>query len=481
MARIKKSIFKILASVTAISFLLVIATGFAVTIPTYLSVKQLRQDLATPSNSPNADVDTNGVLSSLSRLFWVMNAPVTGKILTAWDLNFGSIDSEIKAVVAHTFILGGSKRPAKYLVAFQNSAEARGVGGLLGAYALLVVDKGTVRIERTGSNSSLRTYNQIPISMPKEFLNLYGTNPADWRNSNLSPHFPYAAKIWLGLWEKQFNEKLDGVITMDPVAISYLLKATGPITLEDGEQITSANVVKKTLVDAYQEFDSSKLERKPYLVEILNATAKRIEERKFSSFQLAHGIQRSILENRLLIYSRKSKVEKDLSSTLLGGSLDFNAQNQFRAVVQNIDGSKLDYYLKRSVQVTSTQCSPARKTQVTVSITNTVRNVTSLPAYVLTRADRDKPANLAPGQHRFILFLYGPKRGELLDSYSPGSGLDMKKFSVERGRPIALWDIDLPPGQTQTVVANFENGWGPITWLDQPLVSPSTVLISDKC
>jgi len=481
MVRIKKSIAKAVASVTAISFLLVILSGLAVTVPTYYSVKHLYQDLTAPGNASKTDNDTEGVVSSLDRLFWVMNAPVAGKILTSRGLNFGSIDNEIKAVVSHAFLLGGAKRPAKYLVAFQNSAEARGVGGLLGAFAVLVIDKGTVRIERTGSNSSLRIYGQLPVSMPKEFLNLYGTNPGDWRNSNLSPHFPYAAKIWLGLWEKQFKEKLDGVITLDPVAISYLLEATGPVTLDDGEQITSANIVKKTLVDAYQEFDSKKSARKPYLVEILNATAKKIEERKFSSFTLLHGIQRAILENRLLLYSKNTKVERDLESTLLGGSLDLNARNQFRAVVLNIDGSKLDYYLSRSVRVISTKCSPTRETRVKVSFTNNVKNAKSLPEYVLTRVDRDKPTNLVPGQHRFVVFLYGPKGGELLDSYSPGSGLDLKKVSTERGRPIAMWDIDLPPGQKRVVVANFKNGSGPITWSDQPLVSPSKVQISDRC
>ena len=481
MARIKKGILKTVPLVVATFLALVIVLGFAVTVSTYLSLKQLRHDLSNSSTSLKVAADAENVNASLNRIFWLMNAPVSGKIFSAAGINFGDIDDEVKAVVGQAFTLGGADRPAKFLVAFQNSAEARGTGGLMGAYAVVVIDKGRLRVERTGSDTSFRIYDQMPISMPAEFLNLYGTDPADWRNSNLSPHFPYGAKIWIALWEKQFNEKLDGVITMDPVAISYLLKATGPITLKDGEQVTSANVVKKTLVDAYKKYEADNAARKAYLVEILNAAAKKIESGEFSSLTLLQGLQRSILENRLLIYSDDVQVEKKLTPTLLGGSLDTNAQNQYRAVVENIDGSKLDYYLKRSVRIISTECSPVRKTEVTVSLTNTVTNPKSLPAYVLTRGDTDKPADLVPGQHRMALFIYGPKGSELLDTYSPGRGLVRGKQSSERGRPIAIWDMDVPPGQTWNVVADFKNGSGPITWFDHPLISPSTVKISDRC
>ena len=481
MARIKKSILEMVALVAATFLALVIVLGFAVTVPTYLSVKQLRKDISNSSSSLKVAADAENVIASLDRIFWLMNAPVSRKIFSAAGINFGDIDDEVNAVIGQAFSLGGVDRPVKFLVAFQNSAEARGTGGLLGAYAVVVINNGTLRVERTGSDSSLRLFDQLPISMPAEFLNLYGTDPADWRNSNLSPHFPYGAKIWLALWEKQFKEKLDGVITMDPVAISYLLKATGPITLADGEQVTSTNVVKKTLVDAYKKYESDNTARKAYLVEILNAAAKKIESGEFSSLTLLQGLQSSILENRLLIYSDYVQVEKKLAPTLLGGSLDTNAQNQYRAVVQNIDGSKLDYYLKRSVRVISTECSPVRKTEVTVSLTNTVTNPQSLPAYVLTRGDTDKPANLVTGQHRMALFIYGPKGSELLDTYSPGRGRVLGKQSSERGRPIAIWDIDLLPGQTWSVVANFAKGAGPITWYDHPLGSPSTVQILDRC
>ena len=135
----------------------------------------------------------------------------------------------------------GSERPMKYLVVFQNSAEARGTGGIIGAYAYVQISRGKISILREGSNVDLHSLDQIPTTMPQEFENLYGSDPAIWQNSNLSPHFPYAAKIWSALWQRQFNEKPDGVIATDPEALGYVLQAIGPITLASGEKITADN------------------------------------------------------------------------------------------------------------------------------------------------------------------------------------------------------------------------------------------------
>ena len=126
----------------------------------------------------------------------------------------------------------GSQSPKKYLLVFQNSAESRGTGGIIGAYAEIQVYRGAVTVLRQGSNVGLKSLNEIPIAMPDEYNNLWGSDPAIWQNSNKSPHFPYAAEIYSALWERQFNEKLDGVFATDPEALSYLLNAIGPVTLE---------------------------------------------------------------------------------------------------------------------------------------------------------------------------------------------------------------------------------------------------------
>ena len=84
---------------------------------------------------------------------------------------------------------------------------------------------------RLGSNSELEDPPRLPVHLGPDFVQLYGQAPRLWVNANASAHFPYAAQIWLASWERQHGQRLDGVIATDPVALGYLLKATGPVRL----------------------------------------------------------------------------------------------------------------------------------------------------------------------------------------------------------------------------------------------------------
>ena len=285
----------------------------------------------------------------------------------------------------------------------------------------------------------------------------------------------------MGLWKKQFGEQLDGVIAVDPSALSYVLQATGPITLKSGEVITSENVVAETLQKAYKRYETNNDARKQYLVEIMNAAAAKITSGQFSKVGMAKAIKRGLIENRILMYSRDKSAEAELASVRLGGYLTTTPNNEFRAVIQNIDASKLDYYLQKTVTIESKSCKNVQQTQVRVKLTNTLKTGKGLPAYVLTRADKGKPAKLVTGQHRFKLFIYGPTDAKLVSVLRENRTNGLGGGSTERGRPIYVADVDLAPGQSENLLANFAGGVGKITFVDQPLVRPTQLSIKGGC
>ncbi|PRC56366.1 hypothetical protein C6A85_38980, partial [Mycobacterium sp. ITM-2017-0098] len=84
---------------------------------------------------------------------------------------------------------------------FQTNAEARGTGGLLGGYGLLSFDNGAPTVSSLASNTDLSDAVG-PVDLGAEYERQYGyMEPfADFRNSNMSPHFPYAAQIWKTMW-----------------------------------------------------------------------------------------------------------------------------------------------------------------------------------------------------------------------------------------------------------------------------------------
>jgi hypothetical protein len=434
-------------------------------------------------SAQSANKSAERVSADVNRIFSTLSVPVVKQLTGAFGVNFDSVKDELRAVVEAGPILAGGDSPKKYLVAFQNSAEARGTGGILGAYALIEVDKGSVKVLRTGSNAPLYgiSLQEIPVEVPKEFLKLYGKNPAILQNSNLSPHFPYGAEIWLGLWKTEFGEDLDGVIAVDPTALSYILKATGPITLKSGEQITSDNVVEQTLKTAYKKYEADNNARKQYLVDIMNAASVKLTSGQYSKVTMAKGLRDGILANRILIYSLNKDAQSTLSKVRLGGFMRTKPNNEFRTVIQNIDASKLDYYLDRDVTIESMSCDRIKQTQVRIKVTNTLATGVGLSAYVLTRLDKGKPASLVTGAHRFKVFVYGPVGSKLVSVSRENRTANLGGSSTERKRPIYVADVDLAPGDSEELLANFSGGVGSITFVDQPLVRETSLTVKDKC
>jgi len=463
----------------------VVITGLVIALVGYSAINVYRdsKSLLTTlkSSSEVSATQSSKLVADINKSFGILKLPVIKQLTQITGLDFTSIQSEITTLARLSPILLGDDKSKQYLVAFQNTAEARGPGGILGAYALIEINNGDIKIIKTGSNAALQSNKEIPIKMPAEFMRIYGKNPAIWQNSNLSPHFPYGAQIWMASWQKQYGGNLAGVIGIDPTAISYILKATGDVKLASGEKITADNVVFKTLSQAYKKYEKDNDARKQYLVDIMNATFAKLMANQFNKVKMAQAVKRAIIENRLLVYTTDKDAQAEIEKIRVGGALQTVANNEYRVVIQNIDASKLDYYLDRSVKVESTECKVNKQALVTVTVTNAVQNAHNLPDYVLTRADKGKPADLKTGQHRFKVFIYGPVDAKLGTVSRSTPGVELGGGGIERKRPIYITDVDLAPNQSETVTANFTGGVGKITYVDQPLVRKTNLQIKDKC
>jgi hypothetical protein len=470
-----------LALISGALLLLFVATLSFLGWQIYRDSKELLQNLKSPTQI-DAKI-TQSLNSDIDKLFSVLNLPLAGQVIKVLGLDFSPIKSEIQALISSSQTLAGDDGAKQYLVAFQNTAEARGTGGILGAYAIVELKKGSLKVIETGSNEPLygSSLEKIPIDVPDEYKRLYGENPAILQNSNLSPHFPYGAEIWLALWKKEFGQTLDGVIAIDPTALSYILRSTGPITLNSGEKITSENLVADTLKNAYERYEKDNKARKQYLVDIMNATVKHLNSSDYSKLKMAQAIRDGIVANRILFYSTDKSAQKKLSQTRLGGFMSLESNNEFRTVIQNIDASKLDYYLDRSVEIESKSCEKDRQTQVRIRVTNTLKTATGLSSYVLTRADKGKPASLIAGSHRFKVFIYGPTNAKLVSVSRENRMANLGGGSTERDRPIYVADVDLAPGASEELRANFSGGVGKVTFVDQPLVMETKINIKDRC
>jgi hypothetical protein len=375
--------------------------------------------------------------------------------------------------------ISGQSSPRNYLIAFQNSAEARGTGGILGAYAVMNVDKGSAKFSAYGSNVGLVQLQDTPIPMPSEFVRLYNDDPGIWQNSNISPHFPYGAQIWLALWKNQFNQELDGVLTFDPAALSYLLKATGPIVV-NGEIIDSENVVRVTLSDVYKKYVTNNDSRKRFLIDIIKSVSKKIEDKEFSVTELAKQMIEPLNQHRILFYSTKVNEQEILEDSKISGAVSAELDNQYRLVIQNTSGNKMDYYLARDLKIKALTCGPKSQTRVTFTLTNTALATEKLPAYVVGRLDLNKPSGLA-NSYGTRAIIFAPINTRIISSIENATQEKVGFLVKERGHTGVAVQVDLAAGQSQEFSMTFSGGKGALTTHVQPLVIDQKTTIIDRC
>lgn len=348
----------------------------------------------------------------------------------------------------------GADGPRTYLMAFQTNAEARGTGGLLGGFGILRFDNGKPIVDTLAANSQeFGLYEATAnVNLGAEFNELYGTSRplTDVRNSNQSPHFPWAAQIWKSMWERETGSRVDGVIALDPITLSYILGAVGPVTLANGQVISQDNVVEITLSEAYAKFPTDNEARKRYLQDIGLAVVKKMTAQIQSPGKLLDALGRAASERRIMVWSSFPEEQKILEETSLGHTIPEVSGPFAQVIINNFGGNKMDYYLKRDIEYAADGCDGNRRNStVTVRLTNTATDIGSLPTYVtgLPGLPSDLPIKVPPGSMVSSVRLLATEGAQLVNLTSNGERIVPNREAFERGHPSFEVFIVIPPGE----------------------------------
>ncbi|WP_431235210.1 DUF4012 domain-containing protein [Mycolicibacterium psychrotolerans] len=368
--------------------------------------------------------------------------------------------SDISGLLSNTAVAArlapsmmGADGPRSYFMGFQTNAEARGTGGLLGGFGILRFDDGKPTVDTLAPNTDF-TKAFPPFSINPEFDDQYGfTNPtSDFRNSNQSSHFPYAAQIWKQMWAQRTGMNVDGVIAIDPVALSYILGATGPVTMPNGETVTKDNVVELTESTVYARFPdpADQSGRKQYLQDIATEVVKKITKPVESPRKLVNALGRAISERRISVWSANPTDQKLLEETPLAHTIPDDPAPYAEVVTNNLGGNKMDYYLDQQIEYVADGCDgDKRSSTVTVRLTNTLKDVAGLPDYVAGRLGffPEIAGDIPRGTMFTSVRLLATKGAEVNSVLA--NGKRTRVFgSVERGHPSFESQIAIPPGQT---------------------------------
>lgn len=367
----------------------------------------------------------------------------------------------------------GADGTRRYIVVFQNNAESKGLGGLPGVFGELVATNGKLTMKNFVADDVFRdTRVQVNFGYDYDvrYIQNYGVDHIIY-NTGMSPHLPYDAGLWLSYWEKHFGQRPDGVITTDPSALGYLLGATGPAQLADGTEVTADNAASFFEQQAYAKFpDESQVgQRKAYLVDAAKAIADHVTQSAgTASGGLVSAMGRAVGERRLLVYSDHPREQAELATEPLSGIIPNDRDPFAMVVVNNSAGTKLDYYLDRSMTYTRQSCAKG-KAIVEVTLTNdTPPGV--LPPYVTKGILTGDPP---PGTNRLVVSYYSTK-GATVDRVDIDGNRAYVSAGLERGHDIVDTEITFAPGASHTIKYTVTEpaADGPLRIPIQPLVRP---------
>ena len=385
------------------------------------------------------------------------------------DGELGGADRAIRIAVP---LLGGSG-PRRIFIGFLNEAEARALGGITGEYAIATADAGHVRFEHFGSDEEFKGI-RADVRFDPEYEALYGQDDPTGllQNSNVSPDFRDAARIWAGMWQAKTGQRVDAAISLDPTALGYLLDAAGPATLPSGQQISGHRIVALTESEVYARYPD-RTQRKAYLSQVARAASERLL-RAGHLTGLVRAAARAAGEGRLLVWSADPRVESIVLGTRYAGALPSGPAPVTGFIVTNATGSKLDYYLDRRMTYQQHGCGARATAEATFRVTNAAP--AGLPAYVTVRSDTHA-RRAAPGDSRVLITYFASATSRVVRVEVDGRSVQVSQPTLRGLRTVTV-DLELPRAATHVVTVRLTGGGdGPVRVLRQPLVRPLALTV----
>lgn len=359
----------------------------------------------------------------------------------------------------------GSESPRDYLLMIQNNAEARASGGIPGALAVLNVDHGKLTLGAQSSATDLGVMSPTLSVDPEQQL-IYSTRLGKYmQDVNLTPDFPTAASTAQAMWERKTGHRVSGVISIDPVALSYILDATGPVTLKNPElvsltrgtlptELSGQNVVQTLLADVYSKIKQPPLQD-AYFAGVAQEIFTGLAGGKGDAKGLIDGLSRGVKEGRVLVWSGSSQEQEVIRNYALSGSISGPSVSpaQFGVYFNDGTGAKMDFYVRRTVQLIK-ECPRDGYEQTTVRVTSTntapADAAGSLPAYVTG----DGIYGVPPGSVQTNISTYGPVQSNIETVRLDGGTSTFAPY-LHSGRPVGVVAVTLAPGESRTVDFTF--------------------------
>jgi hypothetical protein len=354
-------------------------------------------------------------------------------------------------------LLGG-EGPRTYLALFTTPVEARATTGFPGNFAEITFADGHFTMTRFGRVTEL--VDGLPegggtISGPADYLARYGRfGPSrEWRNVTLSPDFPTVAAVVAELYPQSGGRALDGVLSLDPVALAALLRFTGPLAVPGiAIPLDSTNAASYLLLDQYIELPDV-----PERIDALEALARVAVDRLTTADlpgprELGEILGPVVTEGHLQVMTFADGEASFLDGLGISGRYPAVDGDFAGVTTSNAAGSKIDLFLRRSLDYAATWDPSTGDLAATATITLTNEAPSAgLPDYVIGNVlgARLGERQLPPGWNNTFVTFYTPWDAE--SATLDGEPLPLERID-ELGRHAFSAFVPIAPGASRTLV-----------------------------
>ncbi|HZT67055.1 MAG TPA: DUF4012 domain-containing protein [Acidimicrobiales bacterium] len=339
----------------------------------------------------------------------------------------------------------GDAGPRRYLVAVVDNSELRGGGGLMADYGVLTAEGGQVSLgplTTPPAGMDLRLTGLPALWEAAEGYVHLGTFPQD---ATFAPDFPTDADAIEQLYG-QVVGPVDGVVAVDPVFLTSLLKITGPVAVPGWPvPLNSTNAAQVLLHDQYLSLSGAP--RQAFLAAATRTIFDRLKGTPLPEpATLAQVVGPAVRAGHFAFWPN-DPAGRTLSRQLgvTGAMPPVPAGGDFLEVTsENTGEDKIDWYLHRRISYAVRYDAGTGATEATATIA--LRNeapATGEPAYILGGSEAPSGANLMEVEVYTPLTLTGSRlygsTGNVLGTFI-------------NGRHLYTSSIQIPPGGTVTLL-----------------------------
>lgn len=341
----------------------------------------------------------------------------------------------------------GEEEPRFYLLVLQNNAELRSGGGLPGALSLIRAHRGNVEIVEQVDTADLGRGRTPVVPLTDEERRVFGNRLASYPvDATLTPDVPRAAAILNAHWQRVVGRRIDGVVFVDPVAISYLLRGVGAVNVPGFVQVDAGNVVATVENQVYLTSADREVHS-----DFQQAVAKSVFDAfaagQGSSVTSIQGLVDGVREGRVRVHSFLADDQAEIAGTDIAGEFtDPPGDAPTVGVYVNDAGpTKMQFYLRYDGRLFSRACLDDRQ-EIGGSIefhSDTPPDVSALPPSI-TGADFPG-VRVAPGDQLLVVYLTSPVAGEILELSIDGQRIAQPVIEELAGRELARVGVRLEP------------------------------------